>query len=243
MLCCEVWSVVYVEKLLANPNPSSSKTQKRQHAKSKMAFWRPGNALPGGVDDSAQASGEARDLPKDAELPSVMFNPLHRLPLSAQRQRLPVFAHRTEILYAVEKYATTILVGATGSGKTTQVPQYLLEAGWATASSSSSRSGGRRRMIVCTQPRRIAAMTIAERVAQEVGTPLGKEVGFAVRFEENWDPEVTKLKFCTDGMLLRETMLDPLLSRYSVIMLVRLTYYCHYLWLFKLLLYRGWYAN
>lgn len=182
-----------------------------------MAFWRPGNALPGAVDDSAQASGEARDLPKDAELPSVLFNPLHRLPLSAQRQRLPVFAHRSEILYAVEKYATTILVGATGSGKTTQVPQYLMEAGWAL----SSTSGGCRKMIVCTQPRRIAAMTIAERVAQEVGTPLGKEVGFAVRFEEKWDPETTKLKFCTDGMLLRETMLDPLLSRYSVIMLVR----------------------
>ncbi|KAF1330437.1 putative atp-dependent RNA helicase dhx35-like, partial [Globisporangium splendens] len=130
-----------------------------------MAFWRPGNALP---DDAALRSGEAREAPKDVEVPGVLFNPLHRLPLSAQRQRLPVFAHRSEILFAVECYATTILVGATGSGKTTQVPQYLMEAGWAT-------QGPRKRMIVCTQPRRIAAITIAERVAKEVGTPLGKE--------------------------------------------------------------------
>lgn len=167
-----------------------------------MAFWRPGDALPGGVKDREQGAG-------DAELPAVQFNPLHRLPLHVQRQRLPVFAHRQEILYAVESHATTILVGATGSGKTTQVPQFLLEASWADG----------QRMIVCTQPRRIAAITVAQRVAQEVGTSLGKEVGYAVRFEEKWDPDATRLKFCTDGILLRETMLDPLLSRYSVIML------------------------
>ena len=63
-------------------------------------------------------------------------------------------------------------------------------------------------------------MTIAERVAQEMGCQQGKEVGYAVRFEDKWDPEHTKIKFVTDGLLLRETMRDPLLSRYSVIMLV-----------------------
>eukprot|EP00644_Phytophthora_capsici_P008597 jgi/Phyca11/111763/e_gw1.20.17.1 len=179
------------------------------------AFWRPGATLPG-ADAEAEA---ARDLPKDAEVPAVQFNPLHGLSLRAQRARLPVSKHRDEILYAVETHATTVLLGATGSGKTTQVPQYLLEAGWATPRSRRAGNNVRNRVIVCTQPRRVAAVTIAERVAQEMGCQVGEEVGYAVRFEEKCDPERTKIKFVTDGLLLRETMRDPLLSRYSVVML------------------------
>ncbi|KAG7381782.1 ATPdependent RNA helicase [Phytophthora pseudosyringae] len=182
------------------------------------AFWRPGATLPG-ADAEAEA---ARDLPTDAEVPGVQFNPLHGLSLRAQRARLPVSKHREELLYAVETHATTILVGATGSGKTTQVPQYLMEAGWATSRPRRAQAGSetpRNRVIVCTQPRRVAAVTIAERVAQEMGCQVGEEVGYAVRFEEKWDPERTKIKFVTDGLLLRETMRDPLLSRYSVVML------------------------
>ncbi|GMG17853.1 unnamed protein product [Phytophthora fragariaefolia] len=176
------------------------------------AFWRPGAALPG-ADADAEA---ARELPQGAELPAVQFNALHALPLHAQRARLPVAKHRDEILYAVETHATTILVGATGSGKTTQVPQYLAEAGWA-----ADRAGGAgKRLVVCTQPRRVAAVTIAERVAQEMSCRVGEDVGYAVRFEEKWDPQRTRIKFVTDGLLLRETMRDPLLSRYSVVMLV-----------------------
>ncbi|RQM13908.1 hypothetical protein DD237_006029 [Peronospora effusa] len=182
------------------------------------AFWRPGTTVPG-ADVEAEA---ARYLSKDTEVPLVQFNPLHKLSLRDQRARLPVSRHREELLYAVETHATTILVGATGSGKTTQVPQYLMEAGWATSRPRRAQASGntpRNRVIVCTQPRRVAAMTIAERVAQEMGCQLGKEVGYAVRFEDKWDPEHTKIKFVTDGLLLRETMRDPLLSRYSVIML------------------------
>ncbi len=180
-----------------------------------MAFWRPGERLPTQGGDG-RGTEECDSQAADVEVPTILFNPNYRLPLDVQRQRLPVFAHRREILFAVERYGTTILVGATGSGKTTQVPQYLMEAGWA----QRRRSDGLQRMIVCTQPRRLAATTIAERVASELGSPLGKDVGYAVRFDEKWDHEHTKIKFCTDGMLLRETMLDPLLSRYSVIMLV-----------------------
>ncbi|POM61893.1 Pre-mRNA-splicing factor ATP-dependent RNA helicase [Phytophthora palmivora] len=178
------------------------------------AFWRPGTALSG-ADAEAEA---ARDLPKGAEVLAVQFNPLHGLSLRAQKAQLPVAKHREELLYAVETHTTTILVGATGSGKTTQVPQYLLEAGWATSRPRSAQTS-RNRMIVCTQPRRVAAVTIAERVAQEMGCQVGEEVGYAVRFEDKWDPERTKIKFVTDGLLLRETMRDPLLSRYSVVML------------------------
>ncbi|CAI5747035.1 unnamed protein product [Peronospora destructor] len=180
------------------------------------AFWRPGATLPGADAEAA------RDLSNDIGVPLVQFNPLHKLSLRDQRARLPVSRHREELLYAVETHATTILVGATGSGKTTQVPQYLMKAGWATSRPRRGQANGntpRNRVIVCTQPRRVAAVTIAERVAQEVGCQLGKEVGYAVRFENKWDPEHTKIKFVTDGLLLRETMRDPLLSRYSVIML------------------------
>jgi len=114
------------------------------------------------------------------------------------------------LLYLVEKYRVVIVVGHTGSGKTTQIPQYLLEAGWA--------AGGR--CIACTQPRRVAAAGVASRVADERGVLLGHaEVGYAIRFDECCHPTETRIKFMTDGMLVRETMLDPLLTAYSVIMI------------------------
>ncbi|XP_077227318.1 RNA helicase family protein [Tasmannia lanceolata] len=125
-----------------------------------------------------------------------------------QRQRLPVFKYRTSILYLVENHATTIIVGETGSGKTTQIPQYLKEAGWA--------AGGR--VIACTQPRRLAVQSVASRVAEEMGVKLGEEVGYTIRFEDLTNPGVTMVKFLTDGVLLREMMNDPLLTKYSVIM-------------------------
>jgi ATP-dependent RNA helicase DDX35 len=81
---------------------------------------------------------------------------------------------REQLLYLVERHATVVVVGATGSGKTTQIPQYLAEAGWA--------SGGR--CVACTQPRRVAAQTVAVRVAEEVGCRLGAEVGYSIRFED-----------------------------------------------------------
>ncbi|KZT51976.1 P-loop containing nucleoside triphosphate hydrolase protein, partial [Calocera cornea HHB12733] len=90
-----------------------------------------------------------------------------------------------------------------------QLPQYLLEAGWA-------REG---RVIACTQPRRISATSVAQRVAEEVGSVLGDEVGYTIRFEDLSDPDRTRIKYLTDGMLFRECMRDPLLSKYSVIMI------------------------
>lgn len=87
-----------------------------------------------------------------------------------------------------------------------QVPQYLVESGWT--------SDGR--MIAVTQPRRVAAMTIAARVAEERGSrPLGDEVGYSIRFEELATPGRTKIKYCTDGTLLREMLQDPLLTKYA----------------------------
>ncbi|ONI10608.1 hypothetical protein PRUPE_4G056700 [Prunus persica] len=159
-------------------------------------FWKPGAEKPRLVDD---------------EEGGVLFfsSPSGYANIERQRQRLPVYKYRTSILYLVETHATTIIVGETGSGKTTQIPQYLKEAGWA--------DGGR--VIACTQPRRLAVQSVASRVAEEMGVKLGEEVGYTIRFEDVTNTGVTMIKFLTDGVLLREMMNDPLLTKYSVIMI------------------------
>ncbi|KAL1856034.1 hypothetical protein Plec18170_003902 [Paecilomyces lecythidis] len=120
---------------------------------------------------------------------------------------LPIARHRQSLLYLVETYPVTIVVGQTGSGKTTQLPQYLDQAGW-------TANG---KLIGVTQPRRVAATTVATRVAEEMHCAVGEEVGYSIRFED-LTSAATRIKFLTDGLLLREALVDPLLSRYSVIM-------------------------
>ncbi|RAH64923.1 putative ATP dependent RNA helicase [Aspergillus aculeatinus CBS 121060] len=120
---------------------------------------------------------------------------------------LPIARHKQSLLYLVETYPVTIVVGQTGSGKTTQLPQYLEQAGWCAEGKA----------IAITQPRRVAATTVAARVAEEMRCKLGEEVGYSIRFEDLTSAS-TRIKFLTDGMLLREALVDPLLSRYSVIM-------------------------
>ena len=100
-----------------------------------------------------------------------------------------------------------IVVGDTGSGKTTQLTQFLAEDGYADG-----------KMIGCTQPRRVAAISVAKRVAEEVGCPIGDAIGFTIRFEDVTSDR-TMIKYMTDGMLQREILIDPLLNRYSVLML------------------------
>lgn len=123
------------------------------------------------------------------------------------RESLPMFKYREELLAAIEEYQILIVVGETGSGKTTQLPQYLHETG------VTSRG-----MVGCTQPRRVAAMSVAARVAEEMGVKLGNEVGYSVRFEDA-TTDKTVIKYMTDGMLLREFMTDPSLSTYSVLII------------------------
>ncbi|CAG8979302.1 hypothetical protein HYALB_00002425 [Hymenoscyphus albidus] len=120
---------------------------------------------------------------------------------------LPIARHRQSLLYLIETYPVTIVVGQTGSGKTTQIPQYLEQAGWCAEG----------KIIAVTQPRRVAATTVAIRVAEEMDCKIGEEVGYSIRFEDVTSSK-TRIKFLTDGLLLREALVDPLLSRYSVIM-------------------------
>lgn len=124
------------------------------------------------------------------------------------RKSLPVYEWREQFLEAVKTYQVLIIEGETGSGKTTQLPQYLHEAGW-------TKDGLK---IGCTQPRRVAAMSVAARVAEEVGCRLGNEVGYSIRFED-CTSDKTRIKYMTDGMLLREFLTEPDLAGYSVMII------------------------
>lgn len=131
------------------------------------------------------------------------------LSLDVQRQQLPIFKYRNEILYALETHRVVIIVGETGSGKSTQLPQYLMENGWTNS----------KYMICVTEPRRIAAINLARRICDEKSSVLGEEIGYSIRFEDCFTPGVTRVKFVTDGLLIREIMQNPLLPQYSVIIL------------------------
>ncbi|WCJ30948.1 RNA helicase family protein [Euphorbia peplus] len=126
--------------------------------------------------------------------------------IQEDRKTLPIYRYRDELLDAIEKFQVVVIVGETGSGKTTQIPQYLHEAGYT-----------KRGKVGCTQPRRVAAMSIASRVSQEMGVRLGHEVGYSIRFED-CTSDKTILKYMTDGMLLQEFLSEPDLASYSVVM-------------------------
>ncbi|KAK0748490.1 P-loop containing nucleoside triphosphate hydrolase protein [Apiosordaria backusii] len=125
------------------------------------------------------------------------------------RRDLPVSKQRAEFLELYHKTQILVFVGETGSGKTTQIPQYVLY------DELPHQTG---KLIACTQPRRVAAMSVAQRVANELDVELGQEVGYSIRFENRTGPK-TLLKYMTDGQLLRESMHDPNMSRYSCIIL------------------------
>ncbi|XP_045194150.2 pre-mRNA-splicing factor ATP-dependent RNA helicase PRP16-like [Mercenaria mercenaria] len=130
-----------------------------------------------------------------------------RRTLSQQRQYLPIFAVRNELLNIIRDNNVVIIVGETGSGKTTQLTQYLHEDGY-------TKYG----MVGCTQPRRVAAMSVAKRVSEEMGVKLGDEVGYAMRFED-CTSENTVIKYMTDGILLRESLRESDLDHYSAIVM------------------------
>ncbi|KAL8827740.1 MAG: hypothetical protein Q9191_003007, partial [Dirinaria sp. TL-2023a] len=143
-------------------------------------------------------------------------NPFNGKVLSSQyfnilktRRDLPVHAQRDEFLSMYHRSQFLVFVGETGSGKTTQIPQFVL---------FDDLPHTERKMVACTQPRRVAAMSVAERVANEMDVTLGDEVGYSIRFEDVTSQK-TILKYMTDGMLLREAMNDNNLSRYSTIIL------------------------
>ncbi|GBG34467.1 ATP-dependent RNA helicase DEAH13 [Hondaea fermentalgiana] len=134
---------------------------------------------------------------------------------STSRAKLPVSMMEQEIMEAINRNAVTVLCGETGSGKTTQVPQFLFEAGFGCPSAPSAELHG---LIAVTQPRRVATVSMAERVSSELGDHA-KFVGYQIRHDSRTVNAKTRLKFMTDGVLLREAREDLLLRKYSVIVL------------------------
>jgi ATP-dependent RNA helicase DHX37/DHR1 len=126
----------------------------------------------------------------------------------AVKNKLPVTLKEYEIMESVINNLVTIVCGATGSGKSTQIPQFLYETGFCSEG-----------LVGVTQPRRLAAISLAQRVAEEMASKVGDKVGYQVRFEASRFTDDTKIKFMTDGILLNEMMSDFLLTRYSVIVL------------------------
>jgi ATP-dependent RNA helicase DHR2 len=163
--------------------------------------------------------------------PSTKPNKEHRPGLKERarqlqpiRQGLPIYSHANEIRQKLRDHDVLLLVGETGSGKSTQVPQFLATEPWCkkrrirSGVNAGANVGG---CIAITQPRRVAAISLARRVAEEMGTPLGNsspasQVGYSVRFENSTSPS-TRIKFLTEGMLLQEMLRDPWLRDYSAV--------------------------
>lgn len=124
--------------------------------------------------------------------------------LKQEQAKLPIFPFKKEIVNAVTNNRVTVIAGDTGCGKSTQIPQYLLEAGF--------------EHIACTQPRRLAAISLSKRVAYETLNQYGAKVAYKIRFEGT-STAATKILFLTEGLLLRQMQQDPLLSRYNVVIL------------------------
>eukprot|EP00397_Hematodinium_sp_SG-2012_P002527 GEMP01002534.1.p1 GENE.GEMP01002534.1~~GEMP01002534.1.p1 ORF type:complete len:1247 (+),score=319.69 GEMP01002534.1:21-3761(+) len=127
--------------------------------------------------------------------------------IQEQRASLPVYHVKQDLMNLLREHSIIIAVGETGSGKTTQMTQYLHEAGY-------TANG----MVGCTQPRRVAAVSVAKRVSEEFGCQLGEEVGYAIRFEDVTTSK-TIIKYMTDGVMLRETLVERDLDKYSAVIM------------------------
>ncbi|KAI0211448.1 putative ATP-dependent RNA helicase DHX37 [Lamellibrachia satsuma] len=163
----------------------------------------------GGVKDVSPPEKQAEKKPnrEGASKKAAVYISLERLPdIQEQRLRLPILSEEQIIMEAVRENPVVIVCGETGSGKTTQVPQFLYEAGYAQSA-----------MIAVTEPRRVAAISMSQRVAMEMNLS-SRLVSYQIRYEGNVT-EDTRIKFLTDGVLLKEVQKDFLLTKYSVVII------------------------
>ena len=180
-----------------------AKDAKKKHAEKEKQY----ELLEDEIDfiQALKMPGSADDQDEKAQMTEYERK---RMTLEETKKSLPVYPFRQSLLEAVEEHQVLIIEGETGSGKTTQIPQYLHEAGY-------TKDG---KKIGCTQPRRVAAMSVSARVAEEMGVKLGNEVGYSIRFED-CTSDRTVLQYMTDGMLLREFLTEPDLASYNVMII------------------------
>jgi ATP-dependent helicase HrpA len=160
-----------------------------------------------GADNPRLVNSSSPTPTKAPRRQAIVANPL---PVITFPEALPVSGRREDIARALEQHQVIIVCGETGSGKTTQLPKIALALGRGRANSG--------RLIGHTQPRRIAASSVAKRIAEELKTPLGEVVGFKVRFQDRLSPGAS-VKLMTDGILLAETQTDPLLQAYDTLII------------------------
>ncbi|WBW72065.1 ATP-dependent RNA helicase Cdc28 [Schizosaccharomyces osmophilus] len=195
------WESQQISKALVYEDNMKAPTQEKQFDyvfddSQKIDFLLESN-MPGKSESGAEASAPVLS---PAEIKAIS--------MEESRKSLPVYKFKDDLLKAIEAYQVLLVVAETGSGKTTQLPQFLHDAGYTKNN----------KKICCTQPRRVAAMSVAARVANEMDVRLGQEVGYTIRFENNTS-EKTVIKYLTDGMLLREFLTEPDLASYSVIII------------------------
>lgn len=162
-------------------------------------------AIPG--DEMKKVKEKKSKTDGEGEQKNLTAAQKKALEIDEVRKSLPTYEYRERLLSAIDEFQVVIVVGETGSGKTTQIPQYLHEHGF-------TKLG----KVGCTQPRRVAAMSVAARVAEEMGVKLGYQVGYSIRFED-CTSEKTIIKYMTDGMLLREFLTEPDLASYSALII------------------------
>ncbi|KAK1774444.1 P-loop containing nucleoside triphosphate hydrolase protein [Copromyces sp. CBS 386.78] len=165
------------------------------------------SALPIAVEEEVGKSKNMNKFSEHMKKEEGASNFSQTKSLKEQREFLPAFAVREDLLRVIRDNQVVIVIGETGSGKTTQLTQFLYEDGY-----------GKTGMIGCTQPRRVAAMSVAKRVAEEMEVKLGSTVGYAIRFEDCTSKD-TVIKYMTDGVLLRESLNEPDLDRYSCVIM------------------------
>ncbi|KAL0028238.1 hypothetical protein WJX79_003509 [Trebouxia sp. C0005] len=197
------------------------KVEQPEHVDSKPAAQQlhEARSVAAATKQQLGLTGADEEKPKQADLlpmatgPARVVHVQHRPDIEAVRGALPITGMEQEVMEAVLQNDVVVLCGETGCGKTTQVPQFLYEAGYG-CSDFPDRAG----MIGVTQPRRVAAVSTATRVADELDTRLGSVVGYQVRYDRKVSKE-TALKFMTDGILLRELQEDFLLTKYSSVII------------------------
>lgn len=149
------------------------------------------HSLKNKIINSSQRNVKRKNCVKDTHITNLVkkeiVNPSATVPIICNSSELPIAALKAQLIESVKSFPTTIVVGETGSGKSTQLVQYLAD---------EFHSKGQSGCIVCTQPRRVAAVTIAQRVASERGCSVGEEVGYSIRFEDKTSYR-TRIKFVT----------------------------------------------
>jgi len=192
----------------SSPNHMNAGVKRKRNDFGKSTDTRPNGGSNANKRQNMKAGPSRSDEPFKNKGKESLLSDKHRALLKI-RSQLPIWPHASEIRLSLHDRDVLLLVGETGSGKSTQVPQFLQSESWCSG------------CIAITQPRRVAAISLARRVAEEMGTPLGSsspssKVGYSVRFDNNVSPS-TKIKFLTEGMLLQEMLRDPHLTQYSAV--------------------------